>query len=82
MTEQKTIWVCEKCGLTTEDKSNAKVWNEIGHRFKDTQKACGGKFVPFVYIRKDKQIERVKKSVFIEHLTEEQQKEMWKVLYG
>jgi len=39
-------------------------------------------FTNQVWFRKDEQVERVKKSVFIEHLTEEQQKELWEALYG
>jgi len=39
-------------------------------------------FTNQVWFRKDEQVERVKKSVFIEHLTEKQQKELWEALYG
>jgi hypothetical protein len=66
MVETKTIWTAP----------NGK---EFGEKpLEHIKKLCK----PVVWFRKDEQVNRVKKSVFIEHLTEEQQKELWRVLYG
>ena len=72
MVEQIEVWTCKKC-------------EERYYDFPSTGNCiiCGSELVPpVVYYRKDEQVERVKKSVFIEHLTEEQQKELWEALYG
>jgi len=68
MVEQKVIWTCEVCKeVYIADEGIC---------------LCGGTISPVIYVRKDEQVERVNKSVFIEHLTEKQQKELWEALYG
>jgi len=74
MVEQKVIWTCE-CGF--------EALLDLGiHPVPSKIRICTKRMKPVVYYRKDEQVERVKKSVFIEHLTEEQQKELWEALYG
>jgi hypothetical protein len=66
------VFTCEKCGRIGECHFYEHQSNE--------GKFCRGKVVPVVYLPRNELRKAVEKSVFIEHLTEEQQRELWSCL--